>query len=180
MRIITGKFKRNQLFTVPGKTTRPTTDFIKEVIFSVLDNCTGKKVLDLFSGSGNLALEALSQGASHVEMVDMADKAIKTIKRNVEKLGCSDQCRIARKRVSSYLAGCTDHFDLIFLDPPYQKNLVNRTVELIVENEIITIDGTVVVEHSPKEKLDAKWQKFVTFTKSTSTTQISILHMEEF
>lgn len=179
MRIITGKFKRNQLFSVPGNSTRPTTDFIKEVIFSVLDNCTGKKVLDLFSGSGNLALEALSQGASHVVMVEMADKAIKTIKRNVEKLDCSDQCRIARKRVSSYLTGCTDQFDLIFLDPPYQKNLVNSTVEMIVEKEIITAGGTIVVEHSPKEKLDAPWLRYVTFTKSTSTTQISILHMEK-
>lgn len=179
MRIITGKYKRLSISAVPGHSTRPTTDFMKEVIFSVLDACTGKQVLDLYAGSGNLALEALSRGAEFAHMVDMSEKAIKTIKNNVATLGCSNQCRIHRKRVSSFLTHCSEQFDLIFMDPPYQKNLVNSTLEMVIAAKILTPGGTIVVEHAPKEALDEKWASLVSFEKRTNTTQISILQLEE-
>lgn len=179
MRIITGKYKRLSISAVPGHSTRPTTDFMKEVIFSVLDACTGKHVLDLYAGSGNLALEALSRGAEFAHMVDMSEKAIKTMKSNVTTLKCSHQCRIHRKRVSSYIPHCTEQFDVIFMDPPYQKNLVNSTLEKVVAANILTPGGTIVVEHAPKETLDEKWASMVRFVKRTNTTQISILHLEE-
>ena len=89
MRIITGKFKKANLFTVPGKTARPTTDYIKEVIFSVISSCNGKNVLDLYAGSGSLGFEALSRNADFVDFVDFSDKSIKTMKRNIEKLKCN-------------------------------------------------------------------------------------------
>lgn len=179
MRIIAGKFKRLSIAAVPGHSTRPTTDFMKEVIFSVLDSCTGKQVLDLYSGSGNLALEALSRGADSAHMVDMSEKAIKTMKRNIANLDCSQQCRIHRKRVSSFISHCTEQFDLIFMDPPYQKNLVNSTLENLISAEIIKPGGTIVIEHAPKEALDEKWADLIRYTKRTHTTQISILQLEE-
>ena len=175
MRIIAGKYKKTNLFSVPGKTVRPTTDYLKEVIFSVLYNCADKKVLDLFAGSGALCLEALSRGAENAVFVDFSDKAIKTIKQNIRKLKCEKECKILKKRVSSFLIKTTEKFDLIFLDPPYSKNLVNSTIELIFEKELLSADGKIVVEHSKEEKISEELQPYIDYEKKSGRTTITIL-----
>ncbi len=178
MRIITGKFKKANLFSVPGKTARPTTDYIKEVIFSVISSCSGKSILDLYAGSGSLGFEAMSRNAEFVDFVDFSDKSIKTMKRNIEKLKCTSECKIHRKKVSPFLNSCEKKFDLIFMDPPYNKDLVNITIEKIIENELLTKNGHIVIEHSPREKLLEKWDVMTTYNKNYGSSVITVLANE--
>ena len=104
MRIIAGKNKRTSLYSVPGDKTRPTTDFIRELIFSVIQDCNDLDVLDLYAGSGSMGLEALSRGAAHSTFVDVSERSIKTINKNIAKLNCSDISSVYKKRCdkSSY------------------------------------------------------------------------------
>ncbi|MBT6993477.1 MAG: 16S rRNA (guanine(966)-N(2))-methyltransferase RsmD [Candidatus Cloacimonetes bacterium] len=153
MRVISGKFKKRTLVTVKGHRTRPTTDYTKEVMFDILQNVENMQVLDLFAGSGSLGLEALSRGAKFTHFVDFAENAISAMITNFEKFGCGDDCKIHRRKVSAFLKKCEEKFDLIFLDPPYDKNLLNNTIELIFENELLTENGVIIAEHSTREKI---------------------------
>ena len=175
MRIITGKFKKANLFAVPGKTARPTTDYIKEVIFSVISSCSEKNILDLYAGSGSLGFETLSRGAVFVDFVDFSDKSIKTMKRNIEKLKCTSDCKIHRKKVNAFLNSCENKFDLIFMDPPYNKDLVNSTIERIISNELLTENGHIVIEHSPREKLQDAWKDIATYSKNYGSSVVTVL-----
>jgi len=175
MRIITGKFKKANLFAVPGNTARPTTDYIKEVIFSIISSCEGKDVLDIYAGSGSLGFEALSRNARFVDFVDFSDKSIKTMKRNIEKLNCSSDCKIHRKKVGAFLNSCEKKFDFIFMDPPYNKDLVNSTIQKIFENDLLTETGSVIVEHSPREHLSEDWNEFLQFQKNYGSSIVTVL-----
>ncbi|OQX70656.1 MAG: 16S rRNA (guanine(966)-N(2))-methyltransferase RsmD [Candidatus Cloacimonas sp. 4484_275] len=174
MRIIAGKYKKSNLFTVPGFTSRPTTDFLREVIFSVVFDWEDKTVLDLFAGSGSLGFEAISRGANSVDFVDASEKAIKTILKNKHKLGC-ENCRIHKKRVNSFLRKCETKFDMIFLDPPYEKNLVNDTLNIIFENRLLRTGGIIIAEHSVYEKIDEKFREKIQNEKTTKHSAVTFL-----
>ena len=175
MRIIAGKYKKSNLFSVPGNTSRPTTDYIKELIFSVIQDCHDDIVLDLFSGSGGLSFEALSRGAKFATMVDFSDKSIKTMKKNIEKLKCTENCRIYKKRASAYIKKCDEKYDIILLDPPYNKNMVNETISLIFEYQLLKPNGKIIIEHSSHEKISQEWQEKLCFSKKNGETTISML-----
>jgi 16S rRNA (guanine966-N2)-methyltransferase len=175
MRIIAGRFKKSNLFSVPGNTARPTTDYTREVVFSVLGDITDQTVLDLYAGSGSLGLEALSRGASFTNFVEFSEKSIRTILRNMEKLHCSEECKIHRKKVSSYIKTCPKQFDLILMDPPYEKNLINKTIELCHEFELLKPEGKIVVEHSAFEKLDDKWSEYISYDKNIGKSKLTVL-----
>ena len=175
MRIIAGKFKKSNLFSVPGNTARPTTDFTREVIFSVLGDISDQTVLDLYAGSGSLGLEALSRGASFTDFIEFSEKSIRTILRNIEKLNCSEDCKIHRKKVSPYLKTCPKKFDLILMDPPYDKNLVNKTLELCHEFELLHPKGNIVIEHSVFEKLEDKWTDYISYHKKIGKSKLTVL-----
>lgn len=98
MRIISGKYKKRKLFTVEGRSTRPTTDYNREVLFSTYQEYEGKAVLDLFAGTGSFGLEALSRGATWVDFVEFASPAIATLIANIQHLGCGEDCHIYRKK----------------------------------------------------------------------------------
>ena len=127
MRIITGTARGTKLLSPEGTATRPTSERAKEAVFSVLAfDIPGRRVLDLFSGSGQLALEALSRGAESAVLVDSASSAIDVIRKNVVKTHMEQKASVVRMDCLSYLKSARPDvpFDLIFIDPPYIKRLV--------------------------------------------------------
>ena len=128
MRIIAGMARRRVLETLPGDdVTRPTGERVKEGLFSAIQfELDGRHVLDLFCGSGQLALEALSRGAESAVMIDDNVSAVEVIKTNAKNTGLMKQCRISRMDYSEYLKSAAakgEKFDLVFLDPPYAKDV---------------------------------------------------------
>ena len=124
MRIITGSAKGVSLQTLEGDTTRPTSARAKEALFSMLQfDVEGRRVLDLFGGSGQLGLEALSRGAASCTFVDAAPEAVAVIRKNIEKTGFADRARVQNADYRNFLRKCRDDgFDLVFLDPPYASD----------------------------------------------------------
>jgi 16S rRNA (guanine(966)-N(2))-methyltransferase RsmD len=175
MRIITGKFKGRPLATVDGKTTRPTTDYNRELIFSVYSDYEAKQVLDLYAGTGSFGLEALSRGAEFVDFVEFASKAIGVLLKNVNTLGCTDLCHVHRRRAEQYVKDCSKRYDVIFMDPPYKRDLVNTTLKQIFEMGILKADGIVIVEHSRLEPISAEFQDLIIKEKTGKITSFTLL-----
>ncbi|MCB5265430.1 MAG: 16S rRNA (guanine(966)-N(2))-methyltransferase RsmD [Candidatus Cloacimonetes bacterium] len=169
IRIIAGIYKKRKLAAVPGHSTRPTTDYNREMIFSTYQDFEGKRVLDLFAGTGALGLEALSRGAIWVDFVEFASPAIATILGNIQILGCGEDCHLYRKKVESYLKTCTQTYDIIFLDPPYDKNMINPTLQSIFEQNLLEPEGVIVVEHSRDEKIKEGFQDWIIQHKSSKS-----------
>lgn len=158
MRIIAGKNKGTKLNTLEGnEITRPTLDRVKESLFSILYPCLeNSKVLDLFGGSGALALEALSRDASFAVICDKSYKAIKVIKENVSKTRQENNVEILNKDFEmaiKILSESKRKFNIIFLDPPYKTSYIQKAVKLIIEKEILEEDGIIVVETDELNKI---------------------------
>lgn len=154
MRIISGSARGTKLETLEGLDTRPTLDRVKEALFSIIQNEIWEaKVLDLFSGSGALGLESLSRGAKEAYLCDSSKKAIEIIKQNVKKTHFVEQVKIINKDCMKCLEEMKDmHFDIIFLDPPYRTNYGTEAVKFIIQNNMITKDGTIIFETDKKEE----------------------------
>lgn len=178
MRIITGRFKGANLLSVPGRGTRPTTSFQREVIFGMYQDYEGKRVLDLFAGTGGLGLEALSRGAVWVDFVEFASPAIAVLLKNIQKLRCESECHIHRRKVDAFLKTEISPYDVILMDPPYDKNLVNPTLRQILERGALAEDGVIVVEHSGKEPIAEDLQEYVLRSKPGRVTSLSLLGRE--
>lgn len=175
MRIITGKYKGRALSTLPGRGTRPTSSFNREAVFSILQDLEGKRVLDLYAGSGSFGLEALSRGAAWVDFVEFASPAIAVLLKNISQLGCGGFCHVWRKRTQAFLAGAGSRWDIIFLDPPYARNLVNPTVSLIFGRDLLSAQGIVVAEHSPEEPIAVAWQDRILKSRPGKTSCFTLL-----
>jgi len=175
IRIIAGNYKKRKLNSVPGHSTRPTSDFNREMIFSTYQEFCGKRILDLFAGTGAFGLEALSRGAAWADFVEFASPAIATLLSNIELLGCEDICHVYRKKVQSYLKNCPQKYDIIFLDPPYDKNLVNPTLQAIYDNDLLNKDGVIIAERSRRERIDAAFSPYLVKEKEGSTCSFSWL-----
>lgn len=175
MRIITGRFKGMALFIAPGFGTRPTTSFQREMIFSMIADFEGKRVLDLFAGTGGLGLEALSRGASWVDFVEFSSSAISVLLKNIRKLNCGDECHVHRQRVETFIRRSDQSWDLIFLDPPYDKDLVNPCLIRIMESQMLRDDALVLCEHSSREKLEPSLEKYLLGQKTGKTISLSLL-----
>lgn len=154
-RIISGLAKGIILETPPGMKTRPTSDRAKEALFSILGSVfEGKNVLDLYSGTGSLGIEALSRGAKNCIFIDRNKKAAQTINNNLNKCRLMGSAHVLSMDVNKALDTVKVNgirFSCIFMDPPYDRNLLNRTIEKISENDIIEKKGILVVEHSGLE-----------------------------
>lgn len=182
MRIIAGKYRGRRLFVPKGRDVRPTGDRVKEAIFSILGRSVdGAVVLDLFAGSGSLGLEALSRGAKRAVFVDNRSESLAAVKRNLEALGLESQ-----KVVKSDLRrGCESFkdegpFDLLFLDPPYGKDLAPGILNLVARTGIISDGACAVVEHGLDEDLsglDSCWS--VDQVRTYGQTSISFLSYSE-
>lgn len=154
-RIISGLAKGIVLETPEGMKTRPTSDRAKEALFSILgDVYMGKGVLDLYSGTGSLGIESLSRGAGHCVFIDKNRKAARIIKNNIQKCRLDSSSHVICMDVVKAI-DLTEvresKFACIIMDPPYDKNLLARTIEKINENDIIEKKGVLVVEHSERE-----------------------------
>ena len=156
MRVIAGKYRSIKLNAVDGMNTRPTTDKIKENLFNMID-CYECKVLDLFGGTGGLGIEALSRGASHVTFIDGSNNAIKVIKSNIEKCKInSTEYSLFRndfKRALKIFGKKDEKFDIIFLDPPYDKGLIDDALNNIFDNQLCNDGALIICEKSNIEQI---------------------------
>ena len=152
MRVITGSARGMKLFTLEGESVRPTTDKVKEALFSIIQfDIEGRRALDLFAGSGQLGVEALSRGAAFAQFVDENKQAISVINKNLEKTKLLPLSSVAHTDAFSFLRATRSKFDLLFLDPPYDKGLVLKALPLCKE---VANEGAVIVcETSEKEIL---------------------------
>lgn len=148
MRIITGSAKGVRLETLEGVETRPTAERVKEAVFSMLQfDIEGRSVLDLFSGSGQMALEALSRGASEAVLIDRSKNAIRIIEKNAEKCRLSSRCQIYNYDAIDYIKRNNERkFDIIFLDPPYASGLYQPTLLALYEYDMLKPSSVIVCE----------------------------------
>lgn len=164
MRVITGTARGIRLKTLEGQDVRPTTDRVKEGMFSSIQfDISGSVVLDLFAGSGQLGIEALSRGAKQAVFVDHSPQAIRVIRENLEKTGFQQKAQVYQKESEHFFALCPDDFfDFIFLDPPYRKDILQDILPELQKK--LKKTGKMICEHEkdlkmPEEILDLRLQK---------------------
>ena len=147
MRVITGKAKGVTLATPDGLKTRPTTDRVKEALFSIVQfDVPGARVLDLFGGSGQLGIEALSRGAQRAVFVDAREEACKLIRENLRRTKLEKEGNVIRSDYLDYLKRCRETFDIIILDPPYAEVFLENSLKLIAEIDILQSGGIIITE----------------------------------
>ncbi len=152
MRVITGSAKGRRLTTAEGEDIRPTSDKVKGAVFnSIQFDIEGRKVLDLFAGSGQLGIEALSRGAEKAVFVDLSRNAVKIINGNLEHCRLTDKAAVFNGDAVSYLKTTREKFDIIFIDPPYKKMLVSQSLPLATK--IVNEGGIIVCETGLDEKI---------------------------
>lgn len=147
MRVISGKARGVQLKTPEGMLTRPTADRVKEAMFSILHfDLPGAKVLDLFGGTGQLGIEALSRGAKSAVFVDAREEACKLIRENLKRTRLEGEGRVVRGDYLDYLNCCREKFSVILLDPPYAETFLENSLNRIAEIDILESNGIIVTE----------------------------------
>jgi 16S rRNA (guanine966-N2)-methyltransferase len=160
IKIIAGSAKGHNIKTLKGTETRPTTNRVKESLFNILaPHIAESKVLDLFSGSGSLGIEALSRGAEHAVLVDNNRASMAIISENLQHTKLADKARVLNLdyiRALQLLKKEGAKFDIIFLDPPYNKNFIQNTLKNLIDNDIISKNGILVAEHNLKDILPEK------------------------
>jgi 16S rRNA (guanine966-N2)-methyltransferase len=165
MRVVSGTRKGKSLKAVPGSSTRPTTDKVKEAIFNIIGPYfDGGIGLDLFAGSGGLGIEALSRGAEKVIFVDRDRKAVQTIHENINTCEFEEKAEVYRNDSDRALKAILKRdlaFDLIFLDPPYMKQQLIKLLEVIDSGNLLANGGTILCEHSADVHLPESIGRFI-------------------
>ena len=181
MRIISGTAKGIRLKTLEGDATRPTAERVKEAVFSMLQgDIESRDVMDLFAGSGQMGLEALSRGASSAVLIDKSVEALKIIKENAEKTKLNDRCDIRKDEYLSYLKKNTGKkFDLIFIDPPYASGFYQPALQALFSGGFLKASTLIVCESGEENIFDkniALSEAFETVKKARyGRTYITIL-----
>ena len=153
MRVISGTARGRVLKSIEGEATRPTTDKVKESIFNIIQfEIADTRVLDLFGGSGQLAIEAISRGAKSAVVCENSKQASAVIKENVKKCGFENEIRIHRGDFTDVLTK-DSKYDVIFLDPPYNSGLLSRALEIIQTFDILSLNGIIVCETDGKYEI---------------------------
>ena len=164
MRVIAGSARGITLKTPDGMQTRPTADRVKEAMFSIIHfDIPGARVLDLFGGTGQLGIEALSRGASCATFVDQSDKACRLIGENLRRTKFENAGKVVRGDYMEYLSRCREQYDIIFLDPPYAEVFLENALKRITEIDILRSGGIIVAERPLGKELP--WD-FEGFTRS--------------
>ncbi len=160
MRVITGTARGRRLETLEGENVRPTTDRIKEAVFSIIQFETeGRVFLDLFSGSGQMGIEALSRGAKTAYFVDNAKKSIETVKRNLKTTKLEQFGKVFTMDYQSFLSMNSERFDIAFIDPPYRTGALQNALELV--SEAMKDTGIIIAENPLDEEILSNYGNFV-------------------
>ena len=147
MRVITGSARGRRLRELEGMETRPTTDRVKEGLFNVLQfDIEGRRVLDLFAGTGQLGIECLSRGAAEAVFAERRPDALKLIRENLKRTRLQEDARVIRSDYLDYLSRCREQYDIIFLDPPYAEVFLENSLNRITEIDILHSGGIIVAE----------------------------------
>ena len=164
MRVITGKARGIQLKTPEGMQTRPTADRVKEALFSIIHfDVPGARVLDLFGGTGQLGIEALSRGAESAVFVDAREESCRLIRENLKRTKLEKDAKVIRSDYLDYLNRCREQYNIILLDPPYAEVFLENALKRITEIDILQSDGIIVAERPLGKELP--WE-FEGFTRS--------------
>ncbi len=149
MRVITGTARGTKLEALEGEATRPTSDKVKEALFSMIQfDIEGRAVLDLFGGSGQLALEALSRGAARATIIDQSRDAVEIIIANAKKTHLFDKCRVSASDYASFIRGAAgrETYDIVFLDPPYEGGFLPAALEKLHNAGLFAVGAHIVCE----------------------------------
>ncbi|MBX3018357.1 MAG: 16S rRNA (guanine(966)-N(2))-methyltransferase RsmD [Bdellovibrionaceae bacterium] len=165
MRIISGKYRGHALVSFSASHIRPTTDRVKESLFNIWQNqMEGARVLDLFSGTGNLGLEALSRGAASVQFVDAHPKSIQILRQNVEKLKLTEDHRIMTADVFHFLKRYKDEpFDLIFIDPPFTEAIADKVMGAVARSSSFHSNTLIAIESGRREKIGEDYKTLIRY-----------------
>ena len=182
MQIITGKYRARKLIAVDSSETRPTLARVKESVFNLIfDKIAGCVVLDLFAGSGSFGIECISRGADEVYFVDQAEKAIRTIKSNTQKM--NEKFEIIKASFIEALNNFEKRglkFDLVFLDPPYESDFALKALKVLDEKKLLNPEATIVVEHKFANDLQNMSNCYIMKkSKKYGIAYIDILEYEE-
>jgi 16S rRNA (guanine(966)-N(2))-methyltransferase RsmD len=152
MRVITGSARGRRLATREGEAVRPTPERVKEALFSILQfQIEGRRILDLFAGSGQIGIEALSRGAKEAVFVDSSRASLDIVRQNVETCGFTESAKFENMDYAAYLMRSGEPFDLAFLDPPYRTGLLQKALPLAAER--MNEGGTIIAESPSDEKM---------------------------
>lgn len=154
MRIISGTSRGRRLNEPKGMDVRPTSDMVKESIFNIIQfQLEGRRVLDLFSGTGQLGLEALSRGAVFCDFVDTSRDSVALTKENVALAGFQDIAKVHLMDSAVFLNSAVEKYSVIFLDPPYSTNLLEKSLKIINEIDILERNGIIICESRADKEL---------------------------
>lgn len=160
MRIITGKARGKKLITLEGEAVRPTTDKVKESLFNILQfQLEGRVFLDMFSGCGQIALEAISRGAASAVLIDASKNAASVIAQNIKSTGFEKECTLINADSIMYVKNTKLKFDIAFIDPPYRTGLAEKALEVVSEK--MQPGGIIVCEHPIDEEVPETAGEFV-------------------
>lgn len=149
MRVITGSARGRRLKEPKGLEIRPTTDRVKEAIFSIIQfEVEGRRVLDLFGGTGQMGIEALSRGAAQCVFVDMRRDAVQMMRENLEHTGLIDRAEIVQSDALAYLERSAGKFDVMFVDPPYGSEIVNKVLQAVARIDKVSENGIIICENN--------------------------------
>jgi len=163
MKVTGGQAKGKKIYIPKGVPVRATSDRTKESLFNILHSMEGKLFLDLFAGTGNIGIEALSRGAARAVFVEKNNLLIKAIKKNLNLCGFNDQYELIPTAVENgiqLLARRKEKFDVIFADPPYEGNFVQKTLDSLSRASLVFENSIIVIEHSHREKYEEDDDKF--------------------
>ena len=180
MRVITGTARGRRLKELQGMETRPTTDRVKEGLFNIIQfDLEGRRVLDLFAGTGQLGIEALSRGAAHAVFVDQRKDAADLVRENLKLTGLADRAEVIQGDALSVLASLREKCDILFLDPPYDTGLLEKALETATRFDILRGHGIIICESYVDTKLPAVSSPYVLHrTYRYGRIQLTVFHRE--
>lgn len=158
LRVITGSAGGTNLKAPQGLNTRPTGDKVKQALFNIIQYELAGEVLDLFAGTGQLGIEALSRGAKHCVFVDESPEAISVIRENLRRTHLEDRAEVLRGDSIAYLKRCKKRFRLVFLDPPYGEKYLENAIKCISEIDILAEGGIIITERPLEKPLDEEFE----------------------